>query len=661
MEFDYIAMKNYRQYPDTKIEFSRGKNTNFTVIEGQMGAGKTNILNAITWCLFGKEMHLDFKNKGLPMVNTFAADKQNPPVEVKVEIQFIQNDGKKLLVTRTTSFRNDNSGNSVEINSSRTFSLMRETDRDWLGPISGGDAEYVINTLIPETLEAYFFFDGDRMNNYFKENSGEEIKKAVFQISQLDLFDSLVTHLNARRIDFLKETKGLSPKAEQLSELIETTTRSQESEKVELTKLIEEKEEKERLKRSYDETYENSKSEKIKALTKRRAEIEPQISEIKNDIDGVQAQKLKILHKNMPVIYCFKPLVDTKKMIESRREAGKIPPLYESIFIKNLLTKGKCICGVDISGEDEFSLSRRKKVESLLEGRELSDISSDLIECNIRIQEMIESVGGFEGDIIPLSKKELELETRKKELNEELNTISGLVKQSDEDIVRELESKRDRLEGEIKGLIGKISVAEDHISRRKDALAAYGRQLTQELRKENKFSTLTEILKICQEAMDAAKDVEEAIMKKMKDEIEKQTSTQFLMLLEKKGTYKGVVIDDEYNVSVPHVTGREGLGTLSSGERQVTGLSFMAALNNVSGFDVPLVIDTPLGKISNEPTKNIAENFPKYVQNKQVTLLVTDKEFSKEIQDSLKTRVGKKYDIIVRMSGYGDICEVKLK
>jgi len=66
-----LELENYRQYREQKIEFSTGEDgKRITIIEGANGAGKTNILNAVTWCLYGIEQHIGDKDKGLPIVTT---------------------------------------------------------------------------------------------------------------------------------------------------------------------------------------------------------------------------------------------------------------------------------------------------------------------------------------------------------------------------------------------------------------------------------------------------------------------------------------------------------------------------------------------------------------------------------------------------------------
>ena len=103
--------------------------------------------------------------------------------------------------------------------------------------------------------------------------------------------------------------------------------------------------------------------------------------------------------------------------------------------------------------------------------------------------------------------------------------------------------------------------------------------------------------------------------------------------MEKK-TYTSVNIDENYNVSVLDQFGVQQ-EELFLQEKLKFWLSFMAALNTVSGFDVPIIIDTPLGKLGKEPKLNIAKNLPGYLRGKQVTMLVTEEEYTKEVEKHL--------------------------
>jgi len=659
MDIDYVQMKNFRQYQDVKIEFARVPSKNFTVIQGVNGAGKTNLLNAITWCLFGEERHVDSKYKGLPILNTTTIDESDSDLfELEVVIQFVQRDGKKIILTRTQQYKREKDGSPKEVSSPHSFSLMRQTEREWVGPIYGDDAQDIVNSLIPSSIEEYFFFDGERMDDYFKETTSKEIKKAVFKISQLELIEEVIKHLAARKNDFLKDARGLSSKAEEKRELIQLHTRSLEVDKEQLESLLLQKSEAERKERELSEKLRNSSLELIQYLEDQRDELNSSLAIIRNDIAQLEETKLKFLHKNMPVIFSYDALVKIRGMIEGRREAGLIPPLYQRIFIENLLKKGKCICGSDITGNDEYSSSRRKKVEMLLESEEISERSNELIETNILIQKMIESVGGFPEEIIGIDRRLKALQESKEEKEKKLKRIDQEIGESNYENIKVWGSEREKCEKEKERLIGEIAKKQDLIQRRQNMIRVNTIELNQELRKEEKHDSLLNVLSFCEEGMRCAQEVRDTIMKKVKEEIEKRTSQQFLAMIWKKDTYTGVRIDDDYDVSVPHVSGREGLGTLSAGERQVCALSFMAALNSVSGFEVPIIIDTPLARISTEPSQNIARNLPRYLQDKQVILLVTEKEYSPEIRKELSGRVGKTYVINVKEKERGNLAQV---
>ena len=47
---NYVKLKNFKGIADLQIDFIDGKN----ILEGENGIGKTTVLDAITWCLFGK-------------------------------------------------------------------------------------------------------------------------------------------------------------------------------------------------------------------------------------------------------------------------------------------------------------------------------------------------------------------------------------------------------------------------------------------------------------------------------------------------------------------------------------------------------------------------------------------------------------------------------
>ena len=362
----------------------------------------------------------------------------------------------------------------------------------------------------------------------------------------------------------------------------------------------------------------------------------------------------------MPTIFAYQPLIKTKQLIEGKREAGLIPPMYKTIFIKDLLNKNRCICMSDLSEKDEYSSARRRSVEAFLEEGELSEMSAELIEANVRIQEMLDKIKAFPDDIRTVEKKIEAFEDQKKENNERIDKISLQIKQSNLQEIELWETQKQKYAKERDSANQEIGRWGLIIDQRANKIRDLESKRKIELKKQAKFDNLNNLLLFCDDSVKCAEETKEIIMQEVKKQVEKKASEQFLALIWKKNTYKGLTIDDNYNISVPYIDGREALGTLSAGERQICALSFMAALNSVSGFRIPIIIDTPLARISREPRKNIAENLPNYLNGTQLALLVTEEEYTKEVKDTLAGKVGKTYLIKFQETEKGKKSEVEL-
>jgi len=653
MELNYIRLKNFRQYVDQNIIFAHPEgNKNFTIILGANGAGKTNLLNAITWCLYGEELHLGKKYKGLPIVNTttFKELKKGESCDVEVQIQFEEENGQKILITRTLKILKTNESNFQKIGSSLV--MMRQRGRDWINVV---EPQYMINKLIPKDLEEYFFFDGERLDRYFREETGETIRKAVFRISQLGLLENAIQHLKRKREEILRNTRGLSSKAKEIQEFLDIQRRSLEKDVEELKKMKAEKSEAERKEAEFSTYLRNMSAEKISSLEEQRIELERDIQRLKDEILRLEDERFDFLLNFTPIIYLYKPLLKASGIIGAREESGEIPPDYKRVFIEKLLKRGKCICGTDLI---EGTIQRKNVEDLLRRSDEISEISEEIIALNINIRSMLSRLKDFREKQIEYGRRlnELQVEMERKSLK--FKEITEEIGKSDIEKVKFWESKRQEWKSIKEELIGKIAVKEAQIKRRNNIIRANEIQLKRELKKEKKYEKLLKILDFLDKSLEVAVEIKSSIMEDIRKEIEEKTKEQFFNLIWKKETYIDVKIDSSYNISVLHRSGMEGIGTLSAGERQVLALSFMAALNSVSGFDVPIIIDTPLGRISKEPKKSIARNLPNYLKGKQVTLLVTEEEYTPEVRTLLADRVGKSYIIEFKETGDGNLAEV---
>src|SRR5690554_7275686 len=101
MRVTNIDIENYRQYQSLSFTFPKSKSNDLHIVIAQNGVGKTNLLNAITWCLYGVEPHLSdvTEDLGLPKLNLTAIDEAKAAgkdIEY-VEVAIRAEDGYKCI------------------------------------------------------------------------------------------------------------------------------------------------------------------------------------------------------------------------------------------------------------------------------------------------------------------------------------------------------------------------------------------------------------------------------------------------------------------------------------------------------------------------------------------------------------------------------------
>jgi DNA sulfur modification protein DndD len=87
-----------------------------------------------------------------------------------------------------------------------------------------------------------------------------------------------------------------------------------------------------------------------------------------------------------------------------------------------------------------------------------------------------------------------------------------------------------------------------------------------------------------------------------------------------------------YDISVYNKEGTEMTGSLSATEQMALAYAFTLAIHNASGKNCPLVIDSPLGRVSDKNRENMAEALRDVSKTKQIIMLFTPDEYSDEVR-----------------------------
>ena len=191
MFIERVELLNYRRfYGSHKISFDFNDEKNVTIFSADNNSGKSTLVNALTWCLYGEELH-DSKDRSEDYCNTIvlkeAEEKENnPTAKVSVSIKF---------------YEFDESGNKNFFKVTRELIFEKWGDAEWMSELSDrvifedssdkifedDRAELKIKELIPKDMFRYFFFNGPSMRDYFNYDSDFNLQESIDNISQLDL------------------------------------------------------------------------------------------------------------------------------------------------------------------------------------------------------------------------------------------------------------------------------------------------------------------------------------------------------------------------------------------------------------------------------------------------------------------------------------------
>lgn len=654
MKIDYIKLQNYRQYRNEEIEFDLDSDQDITVIKGDNGAGKSNLLNSVTWALYDEETHIADKNKGLHLPNTSRVSEmdEGDTCEVSVEIEMKDRNSKRHNIERNISYEKTGPGKVREIPGSKGFSYARETGKD-MKVMS--NPEHHLNLNLPGDISKYFFFDGEQLNRYFEQSSKSKIKDAVFNISQLEVLENTIYHLNQMKKDFLNKKDNLDPEIEDKNNKVEAL----EKEKEQAEKDFEEiKSQEEKVSKKVDELRNWLKdTPEASKIQERIEELEDEKEASEDKLDEKRKDKMSSIVNTGPYLLAEDPIEDAREDLKEKAETD-IPIDYRKDFIEGLLEDKTCICGRDISEHDHKD--RREEVKHYLESaNKLSDLQNRITEGKTVVKRLKSKRTEFEKDQNKFNKEISGLKTKIKDKNEAIEKRKNKLEGSKVEKIKEKQRKLGKLEEKKKSLTEKKTRAKINVEKKGEQLEDLEEDLEDELEKKDEFKEMKETYNFCGRTAEAAEEIKKEIMDEVREEIEDKTEEWFFDLIWKEETYSSVEIDDNYNISLLDNHDRNSLNTLSAGETQTLALSFMASLNTVSGFYAPIIIDTPIGRISPNIKRNIAENLPSYMGDRQLILLVTGAEYTDEFREEIKDDVSQEYEIEFSEDQYGSEAEVK--
>lgn len=637
-----LRLENFRQFKGTtKINFSCDAERNVTVILGNNTFGKTTLLQAFNWCLYG-EVNFGRNDKFL-LNSELAAQMSNGEQEtVAVEVVLIHANAE-YIITRTQRYTFGGGKAHGEI--SPTVEVLLKGADGQTRPIRDQKITELINNLLPKDLSTYFFFDTERISTISERR---DIAAAVKNFLGLSALENAARHLGDRTSrntvigkiygdmdlrgddrakEALNRIQTAADKrkviAKQIDECNDQIAHFEER-KAELEKILRDNQTTADLQRRADKLERQLKTDK-KILDE----------EIENYFHDFSANALKFFIQ--PLLNQAENFLTTVKVTEKGvRDVTRAT-------IEELIRRGRCICGQEICmGNDAY--------RHLMD--EINYVPPESI--GITVRHYREKLNNF-------SRAPERIYENIRQRYEEILRTKERIQEHEEDLAdlrKRIAGKENmaRYENELSDIRRRLR----DLNARKDSLNKQDGALEQEIKHcqkifdgstaiSDKNRTVQEFLSYAEELKAWLEPTCRENERKLRESLASEVNKIFDEMYH---GHRRVELDEQYRVElIALVADSESLLSESEGLNRVKNFAFIAGLvalakrqilkdSGISSEAYPLVMDAPFSNADEVHTANISKVLPRIAE--QVIMFVMQKDWN-FAEPVMIQRVGKKY------------------
>ena len=637
-----VKTHNFRQYKDLELTFPKNGSYDIHILEASNGVGKTNFLNAINWCLYGDEPHKSgifqrddihetkVDSNSLPLYNIEVMQELKETgasfclVKVIVELDI---DGEKYTFTREQSFKVDNGVPFGQ--EKRTCSRLTSFGNTEF--LQEDDIYTKLQTVLPKDIREYFYFDGEQLLTYFRDSKRRNVRDNVYTIAQINILDTVKKHLKSTKDYYKNEYLKKDPKLSDKETELNSAKENREALKLKLDQTVSElkKAEKELAIINSDingqefiSVYNNNYNDKKKLL-----------QSYEEDLSRLYSERDRFIRDSIINILLYHNNKSVTEYINNRQEEDDAFTDLRDTDIEESIANCECkLCKQKLDKTKlqvlKFLLEKIKGNSSMKKIAELAPLirnSLDINDFTSRKNTLLKSIEDKNYAIEGITKEIDELDVKLKEFgsNAVANIAELIQKRKDYETLLEKKKKEQhnfssQLE-DVKNQVAKLEIEY------KKAL-----NLAAEQESSKKY------WEFASESYDVLNKVINDLAETGRNRIAERTEKLFGELIWKKDTYGRVELAEDYSLKLYHkYNNKSCLDSCSASETELLALAFTLAVHEVSGYDSFLLIDTPVGRVSDTNRKNFAEVLLKISTEKQIILEVTPSEYSDEIKDVL--------------------------
>lgn len=656
MQFKKLIFKNYKTYYGTQeVDLSIPKNKNgetdknIILFGGLNGAGKTTFLKAILYILFGKrgitnstdpkEIEKEYVKVFSNVINNTFFDEGGNECSVSLVLETDSGAEWKISVKWYVDAYKKSGHEVREISIKETSTSLPKK-----AVIENIDSYYqFIDRIIPFYAAPFFIFDGEEIRTLIEKQNTEEMKNAIQKISGMKSNTQLIKDLMSLKDNLTKEiTKASGSKDlqniqvqfDEISEKIEEVKKRADEGASKLQALKEEQKQFQSIRQ--EKLLVNSKSRE--SISKKIGQIEQQISIKQQDITHFFKENMIQILLSSKIPLLKNRIISEKKYREQKAVQHTLLQPYEN-FIEKLLMVSTTppltveqIKELKVAGQSIWFEKNNRKIDEIPELEELHDLNNSdlnfLLNLNITtVKPLVSLINDI--DRLNTEQEEIMLQLQNApeatDTSEEEKQIEKLTQTIGQEQLRQMTRTRNinKLSEEKRALETKLS-KNKVVGGNVDALYAEKQYL------ERVIAAITKY--------------EEEYTYKKAMIIKSEFELMLKKLFRKQDEFGKIEFDiDTFSIRLYNDRMQEiSLQERSAGEMQMISSSLIWALTRASNLNLPVVIDTPLGRLDSQHRTHLIEHYYRHLSD-QVIILSTDTEITSEYINIMKECSAKQY------------------
>ena len=618
---------------------------------GKNGAGKTSIFEGIRLCLYGPKAFQE--NHSPKNVQSFMQSKfhkngtmvtNDSQTRMELEFEYSQLGEKSIyLVSRVWS--------QSDLGVKEHLSIMRDgKDLDDLDQSFWQD---FLLELIPPGLTQLFFFDGEKIQRLAEEESeSEELASSIKSLLGLDIVERLQADLKiySSKEEFWQKEDPLHQELQNLNVEINECLKEKSKLKQDLGGL------------ETDLGYGTNKIDELeKKLLSDGGEIANKRQKLIEQKGGLQEAEIRLENELRELCAGLLPLSLVPHLCEQLAESLKIEAdalslkksseikqkiirqieshLLKEAFWKNLGIKVTALERSKVSALLLEDISDKKTPKhnptAFSAGHNFTDATKRKIIS--WVEQILSDIPKRSGEIlVELEQiaRQLHKLTKNLEIIQEGNQVQPLIKSI------QLESKeKGKFQEKKKQLEQKVSKIEIVIREKEREEKKVQERISKSGKVDTKLQSLSRVNAVLG-------TYSEQLLRKKVMVLEESVTNAFRRLARKSDMVYSIKIDpDSFKVVLENKQGREiPKNQLSAGEKQIYAISLLWGLGQSSGRPLPIMIDTPLGRLDSDHRNHLVNKYFPFASH-QVILFSTDTEIDQKYLNDLFPFVSHQYHL----------------